>query len=96
MTARAPPALTQALGMPSPKLVPLLLADAERKALEALARKRTASQALALRARMVLACSEDGGVAPLTAVAGRTGGHPSKQEQTLVRKGLDHRVEHCR
>jgi transposase len=59
--------------MPSPKLVPLLLADAERKALEALARKRTASQSLALRARMVLACAEDGGVAPLTAVAERTG-----------------------
>ena len=59
--------------MPSPKLVPLLLADAERKALEALARKRTASQTLALRARIVLASSEDGGVAPLTSVAGRTG-----------------------
>jgi hypothetical protein len=30
--------------MPSPKLVPLLLTDSERDALEALARKRTASQ----------------------------------------------------
>ena len=59
--------------MPSPKLVPLLLADGERESLEALARKRTASQALALRARIVLACAEESGVAPLTAVAGRTG-----------------------
>ena len=59
--------------MPSPKLVPLLLSDAERESLEALVRKRTASQSLALRARIVLACAEDGGIAPLTAVAARTG-----------------------
>jgi transposase len=59
--------------VPSPKLVPLLLTDGERDALEALARKRTASQSLALRARVVLACAEDGGTAPLTAVAERTG-----------------------
>jgi transposase-like protein len=59
--------------MPGPKPVPLLLSDGERAALEALARKRTASQSLALRARIVLACAEDGGTAPLTAVAARTG-----------------------
>ena len=59
--------------MPSPKLAPLLLSGAERDALEALARKRTASQSLVLRARIVLACAEDRGVAPLTAVAARTG-----------------------
>jgi transposase len=59
--------------MPSPKLVPLVLSDAERAALEALARKRTASQALAQRARIVLACTEDSGIVPVTAVAGRLG-----------------------
>ena len=59
--------------MPSPKLVPLVLADAERALLEALSRKRTASQSLAERARVVLACAEESGVAPLTRVAGRTG-----------------------
>jgi transposase len=59
--------------MPSPKLAPLLLSGAERDSLEALARKRTASQSLVLRARIVLACAEDGGVVPLTAVAARTG-----------------------
>jgi transposase len=59
--------------MPSPKLAPLLLSGAERESLEALARKRTASQSLVLRARIVLACAEDGGVAPLTAVAAATG-----------------------
>ncbi len=59
--------------MPSPKLVPLLLSQAERESLEALVRKRTASQSLAQRARIVLACAEEGGVAQLTAVAARTG-----------------------
>jgi transposase len=59
--------------VPSPKLVPLVLSDAERAALKALARKRTAAQSLAERARIVLACAEEGGVASLTSVAGRTG-----------------------
>ena len=59
--------------MPSPKLVPLLLSEAERESLEALVRKRTASQSLAQRARIVLACAEESGVAPLTRVAARTG-----------------------
>jgi hypothetical protein len=59
--------------MPSPKLAPLLLTGAERDALEALVRKRTASQSLALRARIVLTCAEDRGIAPLTAVAARPG-----------------------
>ena len=59
--------------MPSPKLVPLVLSDTERASLEALSRKRTASQSLAERARVVLACAEESGVAPLTRVAERTG-----------------------
>ena len=59
--------------MPGPKPVPLLLSDGERESLEALARKRTASQSLAQRARIVLACAEESGVAPLTRVAARTG-----------------------
>jgi transposase len=59
--------------VPSPKLVPLVLSDAERASLEALSRKRTASQSRAERARVVLACAEEGGMAPLTRVAARTG-----------------------
>jgi transposase len=59
--------------VPSPKLVPLVLSDAERASLVALSRKRTASQALAERARVVLACAEQGGVMPLTRVAEQTG-----------------------
>jgi hypothetical protein len=57
--------------MPSPKLVPLVLSDAERASLEALARKRTAWQSLAQRARIVLACAEDSGLASVTEVAAR-------------------------
>ena len=59
--------------MPSPRLVPLLLTDSGRESLEALVRKRTASQSLAQRARIVLACAEESGVAPLTRVAAVTG-----------------------
>jgi transposase len=59
--------------VPSPKLVPLGLSDAERASLEALSRKRTASQSLAERARVVLACAEQGGVMPLAKVAEWTG-----------------------
>jgi transposase len=59
--------------VPGPRLIPLVLSDAERASLEALSRKRTASQSLAERARVVLACADEGGVAPLTRVAARTG-----------------------
>ena len=52
--------------MPSPKLRPLILAAEERAALQALARRGKTAQALALRARIVLACAEG---APVTVVA---------------------------
>jgi transposase len=75
--------------MPGPKLVPLTLTDRERDALEALVRKRTASQSLAQRARIVLACAEESGVAPLTRVAARTG-----VSREMVRKWRVRFVEH--
>jgi transposase len=56
--------------MPSPKLVPLTLSDGERRTLEGWTRRRTTAQALALRARIVLACAEGGSN---TEVAGRLG-----------------------
>jgi len=59
--------------VPSTKLIPLVLSDAERASLEALSRKRTASRSLAERARVVPACADEGGVAPLNRVAARTG-----------------------
>jgi transposase len=58
--------------VPSPKLVPLL-SDAERESLEALVRKLTASQSLALRARVVLACAGKSGTVSQTVVTVRTG-----------------------
>ena len=48
--------------MPSPKLAPVVLSTEERSALEALARRRKTSQALVLRARIVLACADGGSV----------------------------------
>ena len=53
--------------MPSPKLVPLVLSGAERASLEALSRRRTTSQSLAERARVVVACADEGGVATKSA-----------------------------
>lgn len=49
------------LGMPCPKLVSLLLTAGGRGALQVLVRKRAASQSLALRVRIVLACVEESG-----------------------------------
>lgn len=46
--------------MPSPPLPPLELSEAERSELRALASRRSTAQALALRARIVLACAEGG------------------------------------
>ncbi len=43
-----------------PKPVPLTLSDEERRALEAIVRRRSSGQALAQRARIVLACAEPG------------------------------------
>ena len=52
---------------------PLVLTESERDALEALVRKRTASQWLAQRARIVLSCAQESGTAPQTRIAARTG-----------------------
>ncbi len=78
--------------MPSPKLVPLLLTDAEREVLGALARKRSAPQSLVERARVALACAEDGGVVPLTVVAARTGVSRETARKWRVRF-MEHRLD---
>ena len=44
--------------MPGPKPLPLELSDHERRVLRGWLRKQTASQALVLRSRIVLACAE--------------------------------------
>jgi transposase len=43
--------------VPNPKLVPLVLSEEERRVLQGWERRRTTAQALALRARIVLACA---------------------------------------
>ena len=43
-----------------PKPVPLTLSDEERTTLEGIVRRRSTGQALAQRARIVLACAEAG------------------------------------
>jgi hypothetical protein len=63
----------QAWLVPGPKLVPLILPDAERASLVVLSRKRAASQSLAERARVVPAGADEDRTAPLTRVAARTG-----------------------
>jgi transposase len=46
------------MGRPGPKVAPVELSDVERSALEGMVRRRSTPQALALRARIVLACAE--------------------------------------
>src|SRR5690606_2276414 len=48
------------VAMGSPVLTPLVLSEAERSELMSLASRRKTAQALALRARIVLACAEGG------------------------------------
>ncbi len=56
--------------MASPKLEPLVLTDEERQVLQGWARRRKTAQALALRSRIVLACSDG---ATVSAVATELG-----------------------
>ncbi|HEX5263971.1 MAG TPA: IS630 family transposase [Phenylobacterium sp.] len=56
--------------MPSPTLPPLQLSESERSELRSLAGRRSTAQALALRARIVLACADG---EPNKAVAARLG-----------------------
>ncbi|NUQ95374.1 MAG: IS630 family transposase [Streptomyces sp.] len=59
--------------MGDPRLEPLVLTDVERRTLENWVRRRSTAQGLALRARIVLACAEGEGKAPVLAVAARLG-----------------------
>ena len=56
--------------MPSPKLVPLELADDERLTLTAWSRRRKTAQALADRSRIILACAEGGTIGGVAAELG--------------------------
>jgi transposase len=56
--------------MASPKLEPLVLTDEERQVLEGWARRRKTAQALALRSRIVLACSDGAAVSAVATELG--------------------------
>lgn len=56
--------------MPSPKVEPVVLSDAERQVLTGWARRRKTAQALAIRSRIVLACAEGGSNAEVSARLG--------------------------
>jgi hypothetical protein len=56
--------------VPSPKLVPVDLADDERLALGAWARRRMTAQAPALRSRIVLRCAAGGTIGEVAAELG--------------------------
>jgi transposase len=53
--------------VPSPKLVPLVLTDDERRMLNAWVRRRKTAQALAARSQIVLACADGGSVTSVAA-----------------------------
>jgi transposase len=56
--------------VPSPRLVPLVLTDDERRTLKAWVRRRKTAQALAARSQIVLACADGGSVTSVAAGLG--------------------------
>jgi transposase len=56
------------MSRPGPKLPPVILSDEERAELERWTRRRTTAQALATRARIVLACAQESGDAPTPSI----------------------------
>jgi len=75
--------------VPSPKLVPLELADDERRVLTGWARRRKTAQALAARARIVLACAEGGSIASVAAELGVSRNMVSKWRGRFLRDRLE-------
>jgi transposase len=75
--------------VPSPKLVPLELTDEERQALTAWSRRRTTSQALAQRSRIVLRCADGGTIGAVAAELGVSRDMVSKWRSRFVRDRLE-------
>jgi transposase len=75
--------------MPSPKLDPVVLSDEERSVLAGWARRRKTAQALALRARIVLACADGGSIARVAGDLELSRGTVSKWRSRFVAKRLE-------
>jgi transposase len=75
--------------VPSPKLVPLELTDEERQVLAGWSRRRTTSQALAQRSRIVLRCAEGGTIGAVAAELGVSRDMVSKWRSRFVRERLE-------
>lgn len=84
------------MAVPSPKLVPLTLSDDERRTLESWTRRRTTAQALALRARIVLACAEGGSNSDVARLLNISRHPVTKWRGRFVRDRLDGLVDEPR
>ncbi len=75
--------------MPSPKVEPVVLSDEERLVLAGWARRRKTAQALAWRARIVLACAEGGTSGQVAADLGIARGTVSKWRSRFLAGRLE-------
>ena len=75
--------------MPSPKLVPLELADDERRTLTAWSRRGKTGQALAGRSRIILACAEGGTIGGVAAELGVSRDMVSKWRGRFLERRLE-------
>lgn len=70
-------------------LRPVTLTGEERKTLEGWAKKRTTSQSLALRARIVLSCLEEDSISAVAAKTGTSRATVSKWRARFLEEGID-------
>jgi transposase len=75
--------------MPSPKPLPVVLTETERQVLEGWARRRKTAQALALRSRIVLACTEGASNGRVAAALGVSRNTVSKWRARFVADRLE-------
>jgi transposase len=75
--------------MASPKLEPLVLTDEERQVLQGWARRRKTAQALALRSRIVLACSDGAAVSAVATELGISRATAGKWRSRFLKSRLE-------
>jgi transposase len=75
--------------VPKPTLTPLTLTDEDRRTLQGWTRRRKTAQALALRARIVLACADGGSNTAVAAQLGIDRGTVRIWRSRFLREGVD-------